>query len=481
MTADWFGATLSPIAAQETEELPSDITSWVTRYGLSPMEGLFRPNKDEVWLQLCLVHGLRDKCAIVRRRLLPLASNWSDAPARVRGSRLLHHARSFFPTLGTGVRWWWLGAQPGPGFLRYQAASALFCLGMSAYFLLFNLYLMELGYGESFLGKVAGLISVGTLLGALPAAAITRRFGLRNTILIAILGASTAAYCRVVYASPGWLLTFAFIHGFCMSLWAVAYSPAITGLSREASRRMAFSLSGAIGISVGIFGGLVGGLLPGALGSKHAALLVVAAFSALGALPAAGLRFGEPARETAKIWPRSRFLVGILAALGCWAIAVGLFNPFYNAYFLRLQVSTARIGLVHAVAQLTQVLAVLSAPLILRRLGDAKGVAAMQLTTALALVALATMTTGFGAAIAYTGYVSFQYMSDPGVLQMLMSGVKPGERSGASALYFLVTSIAASVSALAGGAAISRFGYSPMLIAAAVIATIAAILFRRLG
>ena len=60
---------------------------------------------------------------------------------------------------------------------------------------------------------------------------------------------------------------------------------------------------------------------------------------------------------------------------------------------------------------------------------------------------------------------------------MLMSRVKPSERSGASALNFLVISVAGSLSALLSGAAITDFGYSALLASAAVLATVAAGLF----
>ena len=61
-----------------------------------------------------------------------------------------------------------------------------------------------------------------------------------------------------------------------------------------------------------------------------------------------------------------------------------------------------------------------------------------------------------------------------------MSRVAPGERSGASALYVLVTSIGGSIAALAAGGAVVRFGYPSVLAASAVLAALAALLFRGL-
>jgi predicted MFS family arabinose efflux permease len=57
-----------------------------------------------------------------------------------------------------------------------------------------------------------------------------------------------------------------------------------------------------------------------------------------------------------------------------------------------------------------------------------------------------------------------------------MDRVAPTERSGASALNFLATSLAGILSAAAAGAAIPRFGYSFVLGTAAILAFLAAVL-----
>ncbi|MGE5645914.1 MAG: MFS transporter [Acidobacteriota bacterium] len=482
LVSAWFGCNLSPHAEEEIERLPRDVKLWLERHAQSPIEALFNPNKHEIWLHFCLAESTRDKCAILLRRVAPAGAAARGArPLSQLAPRFLHHARALVPTILGGFKWWWLRSELGAGYLRFQAASALFCLGMSAFFLLYNLHLLALGFDESFLGKVSSAMSLGALFGALPAAALTRRLGLRPMLLIAILGGAAAASLRALYAAPASLLASAFLNGCCMSFWAVSFSPAVAGLSNARNRQLAFSLACAAGMSIGILGGIAGGALPGALGSKQAALLAAAAFAALGAVPAAKLRFEPVAREEARIYPRSRFLAGFLAALCCWSIAVGMFNPFYNAFFsVRLGIGIARIGLIHSCAQLFQVLAVLAAPLVLKRLGDVRGIASMQLSTGVALVLLAVSPAGGAAALAYTGYVSFQYMSEPGMFKMLMTGVAPAERSGASSLYFLVTSLAASLSALAGGSAIARLGYPLTLVTAAALAIAAAFLFRTL-
>ena len=502
LVADWFGAALSATAEEEIEALPEDVQLWIERYGLSPVEALFHPNKDEIWLHVSLAKGLRDKCSIFLRRVLPLrvpaqaatqASTASQAKLNVAymGRRALHHARTLAPALAGAARWQWARTRIDATFMQYQVAAALFCIGVVIFLLLYNVYLLGLGFHEDVLGRLASAMSVGTLCGALPAAWITRRFGLRNTMLMAILGGAAAVCLRVLAVTEAWLLTTAFLNGLCLSLWAVSYQPAIAGATNARNRHFAFSLSSVIGMLECVVGGMLGGWLPGllgrfshsltAVGAERAALLVAAGMISLAALPAARLRFAPLPKAESKTYPRGRFILVFLFALCWWSAAVTAFHPFFNAFFAqRMRMQVSRIGLVYSGGQFVMAMVVMAGPVVLRRLGQVRGTAWMQFGTACALAALAFSPNGGVAAIWYAGYMSLQYMCEPGLFAMLMERVRPGERSGASALYFLVTSLMGSLSALAAGSAITRFGYPSVLIASAALGTVAALLFRTL-
>ena len=500
LTSDWFGASLSPSAAREVEALPGDVRLWLDRYALSPVEALFHPNKDEIWLHLSLLDGFRDRCSIFFRRIAPLrfptqsqaatASEWKTNLLFFAG-RALRHARTLLPAVAGLARWQWERARFDSVFLQYQAASALFCFGVVIFVLLYNVYLLGLGFHEDLLGRLAGAMNLGTLCGALPAALLVRRFGLRGALRIAILGGAASACLRVLAAGEPWLLASAFLNGAFLSLWAVSYSPAVAASTDDRNRRLAFSLAGGIGMAECIVAGMVGGWLPGMLGrldrslgplqAQKTTLLIACGSSALAAWPAARLRFAPLAREESKTYPRGRFIVVFLFSLSWWSAAVGAFNPFFNAYFAgRMHMPLARIGLVYSCAQAAQVLALLAAPAVLHHLGDVRGIAWMQFGTACALAALAFSPGGGIAAIGYATYMSLQYMSEPGLLGMLMERVRPAERSGASALYFLMTSLAGGLSALAAGGAIARFGYPCVLTVSAALAAAGALLFRAL-
>jgi predicted MFS family arabinose efflux permease len=173
--------------------------------------------------------------------------------------------------------------------------------------------------------------------------------------------------------------------------------------------------------------------------------------------------------------------VGFLTALSVWSLATGAFNPFFNAYFSdRLHFSLERVGSVFSWAQLCEAGAVLLAPLVLRRFGQVGGIVATQLATGFMLLLLAPGLTGAASAAIYVTYMSFQFMTGPTLYSMLMSRVGAEERGGASALNFLITSLTGALSAVVGGAMISRLGYSAVLVACSVLAALGAFLFRTL-
>ncbi|HVT95076.1 MAG TPA: MFS transporter [Bryobacteraceae bacterium] len=496
MCAEWFGCELSSCVREELERAPSGIRLWLDRHGGAPVENLFEPNKNELWLHLALADSASGRLAVLRRRLVPLKRLHENQTGRLQGlrwslRRAAHHARVLPATLIEGARWWWLQRELGRPFLKFLLASAFFDLGAFVFFVLYNLYLLDLGYHEKFLGLVSGSMTAGTLAAALPAAFLARRLGIRGTLLVAILGGAGASLLRVAATAESALLVAAFLHGGFFSLWAVCLSPAIASLSTEKNRSFAFSLVFAAGIGIGAVGGLVGGYLPrlfslhpfllGATPAKRASLILSCLILALAAPAAAKIHLPRMPRDRRKTYPRSPFVLAFLSALFVWTFATGAFNPFFNAYFAGPgHLPVERIGLIYAAAQLTQVGAVLLAPLCFRRIGEVNGVASMQFMTAAALAALAMTPAGWPALVLYPLYMAFQYMSLPGLSSMLMTRVGEREREGASAMNFVITSLAGMLAAFASGAVISRYGYPVMMGAAAALAALAALLFRGL-
>src|SRR5579863_9003437 len=69
-------------------------------------------------------------------------------------------------------------------FWTYVAAASSFNIGMFIFFFLYNLFLLDYGYTEGFLGQARSAYSLGGIAGAIPAGILAQKFGLRRTMLV---------------------------------------------------------------------------------------------------------------------------------------------------------------------------------------------------------------------------------------------------------------------------------------------------------
>jgi predicted MFS family arabinose efflux permease len=513
LACEWFGCCLPEVAQEEIEQLPAPVRAWLAGYAHTPLVTLFHPTKDELWLHLSLLEPGYSPLRVLRRRLIPLqlpgpvdavhlpkcAIRWQIRLRRAwlylrfLTSRTWHHARALVPTLASGVAWAWRRRDLGAQFWSFFAASAFFDFGLFIFFLLFNLYLLKLGYNESFLGLISGCMLAGGVVGSVPAGIAVQWLGLRASMLACFSIIPCLAAVLPAGLPAPLLLGCAFLYGAASVMWAVLLSPAVAGLTTERNRSAAFSIVCSSGIAIGILGGGVGGRLPGWMarlmpGSSvvtqyRAALWVGCAIVLLGLWPSSKLRLHASLSQVGE----SRLLrrpppqvIYFLAAAAVWNLGTGVFNPFFSAFFERLHMPVERIGLVFSLSQLGQALAVLAAPLVFRATGLIRGISRMQLLSAVALACIAASGGQGTAALAYGIYMAVQNMSEPGMLRYLMDSVPVSQRSGVSAANFLVASSAQAVAAAISGVLLRRFGYPPVLMLAAVLCAIAGILVRLL-
>jgi len=509
----WFGCRLPAIPQEETEQLAEPVRAWLARYAHAPVVNLFRPTKDELWLHLNLLDPDYSRLGILRRRLLPLqlpgpvdavhlpdtTIGWQVRLRRASRywlfvtSRTWRHARALVPTLGSGAAWAWGRLELGSQFWSFFAASAFFDFGLFIFFLLFNLYLLKLGHNEPFLGLVSGCMLAGSIVGSAPAGIAIQRLGVRASMIACFsIIPCMAAIMAAGLPSP-LLLGFAFLYGAVSVMWAVLLSPAVAGLTTARNRGAGFSVVCASGIAIGILGGAIGGRLPGwiarvapgtsVVAQYRAALWIGCAIVLLGLVPSAQLRLRAPLSPLRKDWRLRRpppQVVYFLAAAAVWNLGTGAFNPFFSAFFARLHMPVQRIGMVFSLSQLGQAFAILAAPLVFRATGLIRGISRMQLLSGIALACIAAAGGPGTAALAYGAYMAVQNMSEPGMLTYLMDCVPESERSGVSALNFLVASCAQAIAASISGVLLRRLGYPPVLMLAAVLCAIAGVLVRLL-
>jgi predicted MFS family arabinose efflux permease len=501
----WFDCRLPSQASDEIGLLQPDANRWLEMYAFSPLIGRERRNKDELWLHWILIDSRRARWSMLHRRLLPSLPQgpvdavhlpeseitWRiDVRRRWRyacyaASRVAHHLAAL-PAVATGAVQWFAGL--GAQYWTFFATAAFFNFGLFIFFFLYNLYLLQLGFHENFLGLVSGVMTAGSVAGCIPAAAAIRRFGVRSALLAVFLAIACISALRATVPFAAALVALAFVAGFAGSTWGVAISPAVAQFTTQRNRSLGFSLILSSGVGIGVLGGFVGGHLPGKfshllssnVAGYRASLLFGCAMVCFALLPLSKLKVDAvPAGEPVFRRP-SPLLLRFFAAMVVWNLGTGAFNPFFSAFFAHLRFSTERIGMLFSSVHLAQALAMLAAPLAIRRFGFARGISIMQLLAALSLAGLAMWSEAIPASVAYGGYVAFQYMSEPGVFALLMNSVPVAQRAGVSALNMIVILAAQAAAASVAGVLITRFGYPPVVTAASLTCAAAALLFRSL-
>jgi len=500
LAARWFSTLLPTAVLEECALLPESTRCWLETLGWSPIEACFRPNRDEVWLHLSLIASPLAKSRLLAHRFLPfrkpgqmIPKNVGDDPYfglrhRLKAFQIktVRHFLSMPRTLYSGLGWLWRKQRFAPGFSRYLAVSIFFDVGAYIFVLLYNLLLLSRGFHEQFVGLVTSSMTVGTIAGTLPAAWFARRFGLRSSLLVAVIGSAAAMVFRATAPGAGASICAAAAHGVAFSFWAVSFAPSIAAFTSESNRSTAFSLTFAMGIGLGVMTGLLGGHMPGWLSSggfvsgeaaaRKGALLVAAAITAVAVFPLLRLKLRSEITEEKRIYPRSRIVWALLAVVALWSLASGAFLPFFNTYFSqRFQMSTERLGLVFSASQFFQAAAVFLTPALLKRFGQGLGIAIVQLAAACVMVMLAMRLSGTVAASLYAVYACLVYMCNPSIFAMLMSRVNPEQRVGTSALNFIAMSATGALASFLGGAVISHAGYPTLLIGSAIVAACAAV------
>ena len=253
--------------------------------------------------------------------------------------------------------------------------------GMALFTLLYNLYLLRLGYQEDFIGQVAGMAPLATGLIALPVGMLSDRFG-RKPFLLGSSLLLTVSQLGLCFAGAPWaLLAFSFVGGLGSACIWVNHVPFLSDNAHPSRRAEALV----------IWTALQGqGLMPGALAWFLGAstempepfrysLLLGAFFSLAAALPLLAVEgrthhqvsSGAPPEEadadSGRPWRVCTAIAVLSAGRG---FSMGLTYPFFNVFFEEeLRVGPAAIGAIFFLSQLVSLPTTFGAPSLVRRLG----------------------------------------------------------------------------------------------------------------
>ncbi len=393
----------------------------------------------------------------------------------------------------------------------YLISNALSGVSVGILLVLYNLYLVALGYGTDFIGVILLVGTLGAGLAIFPAGWCVDRFGGKAILIWSSLLIGVAGVGLLLFRQPVPLLVSSFITGIGGAFILVVNAPFLTVNSTPGERSHLFSLNIVLTLVTIVLGKVIGGVLPlwfrGSswlmaplpswsswllanqpdARSYQLALLLAGIIAGPSLVPLFLLSNGRPPVASQSVAPlavqnallnlrhiqvravlRSPiFLLSLTQVL--IGLGAGLFIPYFNVYFVQhLRASSALFGLIDGGATAITALLTLAAPLLALRLGKVNTIVLTQLASIPLLLTIGLTGTLGLAALLYLLRQGLMDMSS-GIFQVFSMEAVPQQHRGlANSSYQASYQVAWALTAPLGGLIIVRLGYPPIFVAAAV-------------
>ena len=366
--------------------------------------------------------------------------------------------------------------------------------------LLFNLYLLRLGYGPEFIGLINGIGMCAFASCSLPAGRLTQRWGCRRMMLTGLILIIVGyGLLLLVELEPGmwrnsWLIATHAVIAVGAAVYFVNTAPFLMNATNGKERNHVFSAYAAIGSLAGFTGNLAGGILPTFLSlilevplSHPAPYRWALLIATLLLLPAilivrATTSDSPPKRSVGKQFEggSSRFslilLLSFIRMLTITSLAVVHF--FFNVYLdAELNVSIAHIGLILAIGRLLAVPAALVIPILTSRWGNGGASLWSSLGSAISLIPLALIPQWSAASRGFVAVMVLASIRYPTFMIYTMEVVSPEQRGIASGAGEMAAGVSFAFMALSGGYLITALGYHSLFLTGAIFTGIGTFIF----
>lgn len=418
-------------------------------------------------------------------------------------------------------------------FGRFQRNARLYLLSnvlsgvtTGIILILYNLYLVSLGYKADFIGLIYLVVAIGAGIAIFPAGACIDRFGGKRILIWSSAAIGVFGATQLVFRQPLPLLTSSFLVGLAGAFPLVVNAPFLTRNSTPTERPQLFSLNIVVNLGTTVLGEVLGGILPlwlrqlpwlmaspvlnGLLArqaisrSYQLAMLLAGIIAAPSFIPLFFMNNDRPLRISAEndnlqkkrvegisvqatmktlqkyINSPRKLLVNpfftLLLVQAVIAAGAGLFIPYFNIYFVQhLGASSALFGLIDGGANTINALLTLLAPLIAARIGK---INTITITRLISIPLLLTIGLTNRLPLAATLYLFRQGTMDMGLglFQVFSMEVIPEQRRGlANSFYQVAINVPMVLSTPLGGLIIVHSGYPPLFLGGAALYLLAII------
>jgi predicted MFS family arabinose efflux permease len=374
-----------------------------------------------------------------------------------------------------------------PSVRYYILASAS---GGFAYFgiftVLYNLFLLRLGYSIGLIGQVNGVGQLCWALLALPASWLGRRIGLRNAQVTSSLIIATGYVLFLLVEmlpEPGriaWLFATTILVWAGAALLTVNGLPYLVGITQPGERSHALAVTNSVSALAAVAGSLVAGFLPAQIASLIGAapenpapyrltLWLAPIFFALAAFFFSRMRPSELMESKSENLSTSKAPLLIFLFFGViiffQTASEGAVRAFFNIYLdQNLGMPIAQIGTLFALAGLLPIFGSLLMPLLVARVGSGGAFVLTGLGSAVFLMLLGLIPHPLAAAF---GFAAFNLIASLiGAVRGILSQeiVQPLWRTATSAILIMGLAFGWASMALLGSVLIETVKFSGLML-----------------
>ena len=365
--------------------------------------------------------------------------------------------------------------------------------------LLFNFYILSLGYDEAMLGQLLTVSSLVALIGALPAGYLSDRLGRKPSLLLSSFTLTIAVLGMVIWHSTVGLYLMNVLSGLAQSLMGVTMGPFLMENSGEEERTYLFSLSFGFETTAAFVGNWLGGRLPAWLGAVGGvdpisaeaygwSVAFVGFISLIRILPLTLLKRQPTAQQAGEtILSPSQYarqhptlLAKLIAPMLITSLGAGLLMPFINIFFRSTHGrSDPTIGTLFAWGSLAMGIGFLLAPPLADRWGKIKVVVVSQALSIPFLILLGFTPWYWLSASAYLVRLALMNMSSPVYQTFVMEQVDREARATTASLLSMSWNFGWAFSPTISGWLQIRYGFDPVFVGTISTYIIAIILYWR--
>lgn len=342
------------------------------------------------------------------------------------------------------------------------------------YGIIFNLYILDMGYRADFLGLVLSVHLIASSVASIPAGILCDRMDKKTLMVVFGLLSILATLPMFLVPSPVVLLISSALSGVFVSITSVIVTPMLAENSKNGEIVHIFSANASLGWIASVIGCAMGGFLP-VIWSRWDVLLKFGSlrFTLLASMMLllvgwAFLLMLRNKRDTkcscpefsiADIRLTPDILKFTLTSI-TYGVGSGMIVPYFNVYFIKvLDMSLTEISITSAVAGAVMVLGFLITPVLTSRIGKVRSAVLTKLLSTPFLVLMAMTSSFILASVAYVLYMFFINMAGPATTSFQMEQIRPEEQGFAVGLMSTGSCLAVSASTYVSGILISRGDY----------------------